>query len=108
VPYVVGGRSGWRLPTLEELLTLFDPTVPFIPYHPRLPSGHPFNVPIGLTSDWGFWTTAHFQDDSQGIVHHNVYFFSFYLENGIEWYDKAVGENFVWCVRGGQGISPQQ
>src|SRR5437762_1672397 len=36
-----GGRRGWRLPTIQELLSLVDPSVA-LP-GPNLPSGHPFN-----------------------------------------------------------------
>src|SRR5262249_44199650 len=34
----VGGRRGWRLPTIEELASLVDPTH----IDPALPAGHPF------------------------------------------------------------------
>jgi len=34
----VGGRKGWRLPTIEELLSLVDTNES----NPALPSGHPF------------------------------------------------------------------
>src|SRR5438105_14031759 len=35
-----GGRFGWRLPTVDELASLLDPSVP-LP-GPTLPAGHPF------------------------------------------------------------------
>lgn len=34
----IGGRRGWRLPRLEELLSLMDPSTAV----PALPPGHPF------------------------------------------------------------------
>ncbi len=34
----IGGRKGWRLPTIDELATLIDPTEST----PSLPDGHPF------------------------------------------------------------------
>jgi len=34
----VGGRKGWRLPTLQELASLVDPTQ----FNPALPLNHPF------------------------------------------------------------------
>ena len=34
----VGGRFGWRLPSVHELMTLLDPTTG----NPALPAGHPF------------------------------------------------------------------
>lgn len=49
----IGGRWGWRLPTLTELLSIFDPvnaTRPYLPEgHPFFPSGLPFNFYL-LTS----------------------------------------------------------
>ena len=36
----VGNRNGWRLPIIQELASLRDPTVPFP--GPALPAGHPF------------------------------------------------------------------
>lgn len=37
----VGGRKGWRLPTIEELASLLDPDNPT--GDPDLPPGHPFS-----------------------------------------------------------------
>jgi hypothetical protein len=49
----LGGRSGWRLPTLKELFTLFDPTVdttaPAFAVDP-----HAFGSPIAST----FWSST--------------------------------------------------
>lgn len=38
----VGGRMGWRLPSIQELTSLFDPAATAAPF---LPAGHPFSVP---------------------------------------------------------------
>ncbi len=50
----VGGRMGWRLPTIEELASLVDPNNPGgVPF---LPPGHPFdNVQSGY---WSATTVA--------------------------------------------------
>jgi len=41
-----GGKFGWRLPTIAELGSLFDPSNTEAPY---LPTGHPFlSLPIGV------------------------------------------------------------
>jgi hypothetical protein len=41
-----GGKFGWRLPTITELGSLFDPSNTAAPY---LPTGHPFlSLPIGV------------------------------------------------------------
>src|SRR6202000_3466365 len=60
---IKGGRAGWRLPTLPELGTLFDPSVGSP--GPELPDGHPFlNVQTevnGNPSAFGlafYWTTT--------------------------------------------------
>ena len=37
----VGNRKGWRLPTIQELASLVDPSVPYP--GPTLPAGHPFS-----------------------------------------------------------------
>ena len=44
-----GDRMGWRLPTVEELLTLYDPTVR------GLPIGHPFGTGGAPLK---FWTAS--------------------------------------------------
>lgn len=46
---VVANRKGWRLPAIEELLSLVDPTAS----NPTLPSNHPFtNVQL----DYFYWS----------------------------------------------------
>jgi len=45
---IVGNRLGWRLPTIQELVSLVDPTVPFP--GPGLPAGHPFVKPGGAAT----------------------------------------------------------
>jgi hypothetical protein len=51
-----GGRLGWRLPTLQELASLVDPSVPFP--GPTRPAGHPFsNVQSG--NYWSATANAH-------------------------------------------------
>ena len=45
----VGGRFGWRLPTVEELSSLVDRTE----LDPTLPADHPF---IGVQTESPYWT----------------------------------------------------
>ncbi len=90
----LGGRKGWRLPTVEELTSLVDPTQPTS--SPALPSGHPF---VNVNSI-GFWsaTTAVFDTSYAECVTMGCC-------------SGAVGNCYktgpfdfgVWCVRGGQG-----
>jgi hypothetical protein len=50
-----GGRRGWRLPALEEILSLVDPTIVSVGIVSALPAGHPFvDVPLNEM----FWTTT--------------------------------------------------
>ena len=87
----VGGRGGWKLPSIQELRSLVDPTQS----SPALPAGHPFtNVQSGV-----YWSATTLAADSTGA-----------------W---AVGPTFgagivlksaashVWCVRGGPGGDAQ-
>ena len=84
----VGGRKGWRLPSIPELASLIDPSVPFP--GPTLPVGHPFtNVQSAFY--WSATTTA--QDPT-------LAWFVNFNSGGVFTGDKANG-NQVWCVRGG-------
>ena len=49
-----GGRRGWRLPTVEELSSLFDPGNLVSPF---LPLGHPFSVPSSYPY-FTYWTST--------------------------------------------------
>jgi len=51
----LGNRKGWRLPTLQELASLVDPTQS----GPALPAGHPFtNVSLTPSGYWSATTDA--------------------------------------------------
>ena len=88
----VGGRKGWRVPTIEELASLVDTSQPSL----ALPGGHPFNVQP--TTHWSATTNAN--DASRawavGFATGNVF-------NPVKTADREV-----WCVRGGQGIDGVQ
>ena len=97
----VGGRKGWRLPTLQELASLIDPNNPG--GDPDLPPGHPFsNVASGI-----YWsaTTEHvplfFHDNDHAWL---VFFNTGTVDNAGF---KPDDTYHVWCVRGGQGVDPQ-
>jgi Protein of unknown function (DUF1566) len=92
----VGGRAGWRLPGLQELLSLVDRSVS---PGPALPSGHPFtNVQSGFDSGY-FSATAKFAD-ATGVL-------AVVLDSGgIGLFDN-FNQHFAWCVRGGQGGDTQ-
>ena len=65
-----GTRSGWRVPTIEELASLVDPSVSG---SPKLPSGHPF-INVELDFYWSSTTrasgseTAYYVDFTDGSV----------------------------------------
>lgn len=95
---VIGNRLGWRLPTIQELASVVDPTE----VGPSLPPGHPFlNVqspdPQAPSVYWSATTNAADPGLAWGV------FFHF---GGLTRTPKA-GEHFVWCVRGGQGVDAQ-
>jgi len=79
----VGGRQGWRAPSIDEIKTLVDPEQ----QDPSLPLGHPFrNIKSGI-----YWTaTAHPTDE---IVAWQQSFFS-----GQSVTDQKSGTRRLWCV----------
>ena len=84
-----GGRRGWRVPSIFEILSLIDPTVP--PPGVLLPPGHPFQK---VSSASFFWSSTR---DSNVTP----------LMWGANTYDGVVYQYFpttaglrVWCVRG--------
>ena len=93
----VGNRLGWRLPTLEELGSLADPSVTT---SPALPAGHPFlNV---LPSDPQYWTATS-RDADATAAYVMIFFPSF---PGTTTFSKTTTFP-VWCVRGGHGVDAQ-
>lgn len=85
----IGNRKGWRLPTVEELASLVDPTQSA----PSLPSGHPFNN----VATYDYWSaTTVVNADSQAWL---VGFGSGSVNT-----DNKQSNLFVWCVRGGYGL----
>jgi len=83
----VGGRKGWRLPSIAELTSLLEAT----PTNPSLPQGHPFSIqPTG--SYWSATTSAENSTDAWVVN----------LSTGHpSTSDKAIGSYQAWCVRGG-------
>jgi len=84
---ILGGRMGWRLPTIEELTSLIDPTES----DPALPNGHPF---INVQSTRPYHTVNTYVTDAKW---------------GVLFFDGSVGyigkdlNYYMWCVRGGYG-----
>jgi hypothetical protein len=84
----VGGRKGWRLPSLPELTSLVDPSV--ASPGPTLPSGHPF-LNVQSTNYWS--ASAHAENPALmwGVGFNNGAALSL---------SKAFDQR-AWCVRGG-------
>ena len=89
----VGNRKGWRLPTIQDLASLIDPTQS----NPVLPSGHPFsNVQSSI-----YWSAT--TDASNSFLVWVVNFANGNVDAGFN-----KGNFFLaWCVRGGSGVDPK-
>lgn len=80
---LVGGRKGWRAPTVDELKSLIDPDQ----QDPALPPGHPFsNIRSSV-----FWTATTSPTDD--ILAWQVSFFT-----GQPVTDQKSGTRRMWCV----------
>jgi len=88
----LGGRMGWRVPSLWELLTLVDKT-----QNPALPAGHPFN----LGDPPRFWTNTPL---SVGFGAQTVWVVVF--DGGFARTTGPDGPRRAWCVRGPGGAAP--
>jgi hypothetical protein len=88
----VGGRKGWRLPTIEELASLLDTSNSM----PALPSGHPFTLDR-LQQMGNYWSATTWTDgtDHAWVAH--------FINGGVGVFPKNFFA-FALCVRGGQGI----
>lgn len=90
-----GTRKGWRVPTVEELSSLVDPSQA----NPALPAGHPFNV---LTSETDlYWSASTYASDTNtdGSSALSVRF----DVGGTAYGSKSDARWHCWCVRGGAG-----
>lgn len=84
---VVGGRLGWRLPSLQELVTLLDATAS----PADLPAGHPFT---GVPGE--YWTaTSITANPANGVFAPVPYSLAFQAPK--------TDAHEYWCVRGPGG-----
>ena len=82
----VGGRKGWRLPSVSELSSLLDPTARV---RPTLPLGHPFaNVQDA------YWSATTVTDNTKNA------WMVFFDTGKVLYAFKTITFN-VWCVRNG-------
>jgi uncharacterized protein DUF1566 len=85
----VSNRYGWRLPHIQELASLIDPSVNF------LPAGHPFSVVQGRF----YWSGTDVHDEPFNA-------WVAILGGNFGVIPKSISR-LAWCVRGGQGADGQ-
>lgn len=78
-------RSGWRLPTRRELISLLDYGL----HSPALPGDHPFSG-VQLNSYWSGTTRAGYTNQAWTVN----------MINGISTYSAKTNTLYVWPVRG--------
>jgi hypothetical protein len=89
---IIGGRRGWRLPTVEELTSLEDMTVST---DISLSAGHPFQNVQGCC----YWTSnTYISDTNQALI------FRVTPGSPTIW-TKSDSKWYMWPVRGGCGSS---
>ena len=86
----VAKRKGWRLPTVEELLSLVDPTQS----NPTLSVGHPF---INVKTDDFYWSST------LGSSSLPTYAWGYNFGNGDTSNCLKSAKLYTWLVRGGYG-----
>jgi hypothetical protein len=82
----VGNRKGWRVPAVQELASLIDPSGPL-----SLPPGHPFE---NINGNLFYWTAT-----SVNTVFAWAVSFDLGAVSGLS----RTAQAPVWCVRGGPG-----
>ena len=85
----VGGRRGWRLPSIHELTSLLDDSR----VNPALLSGHPFTI-----SNGGYWSATLDPTVVNGGLFTSVWAVDFGVP-GV----RPIGNDssgHIWCVRG--------
>jgi hypothetical protein len=91
----IGNRMGWRLPAVQELTSLIDPTTP-LPI--ALPNGHPFENVLPVT----YWSASTSAEIPTGTFAFAVSFSG----SGGTFVQGKGGSALFWCVRGQQGVEP--
>jgi hypothetical protein len=92
----IASRKGWRVPTLQELASLVDPTQDR-GNGPALPVGHPFT---NVRPDF-YWSATTFGENptyAWGVA----FVDGILIEPGARFTGKT-NTGYVWCVRSGHG-----
>jgi hypothetical protein len=90
----LGNRKGWRLPTIQELGSLVDPTQS----NPALPAGHPFTA---LQLNGFYWSASTVADIADTALAMEL------VVGNIAGSAMSTSQGFAWCVRGGLGVGSQ-
>jgi len=88
-----GGRTGWRLPTIQELLSIVDRSQS----NPALPSGHPFSN----VQSYYYWSAT------TGALSATFAWTVVFVDGSVVGVGNSGGGVLAWCVRGGPGVDPQ-
>lgn len=86
----IAGRKGWRLPAIEELLSLVDPAQA----SPTLPAGHPFQT---IKTDYFYWSST------MGMTNVPTCAWGYNFGNGDTSNVLKSATAYVWFVRAGYG-----
>ncbi len=87
---LIAGRLGWRLPAMEELLSLADPTQS----SPKLPVGNPF---LDIQTDYFYWSST------LGMSSPPQYAWGYNFGTGDTSNVLKTAAAHIWLVRGGYG-----
>jgi hypothetical protein len=98
-----GGRMGWRLPTVQELLSLLDPATANGVNGPSLPPGAPFPLPGFFGRS--FWSATQVGDVSSIASKYVVFVAGSVQIVGAQ--SPSSSTNHFWCVRTSHGENPQ-
>jgi hypothetical protein len=86
----IGGRGGWRLPSIHELRTVFDPTE----MSPALPAGHPFTI----GAQERFWSATESAEVPEAALAVTV------ASGGVAAVETDDEQAHLWCVRAPGGF----
>jgi Protein of unknown function (DUF1566) len=94
----VGGRKGWRLPSIPELASLIDLSATAAP---MLPPGHPFTTGFTSVQSVSFWSAT-----ASTELPTTVAWFVNFFDGNVDTSNQGNAPDLrVWCVRGDMNAS---